>query len=239
MSKVIYQPKGAAAEYCPDGYALNLYDGCSHQCTYCFAPSVLYKTREQFHSNPQPRKDIIERVKKEVADHKGDKVFLCFTTDPYQPIEEEHRITRKVLELFLENDITPVILTKGLVPKEDWALFIQFKELYFGTTLTHSHSWKTNEKGALDSFMRIAQLERAHSLGLNTWISLEPVLNSENAYEIVKETFMFCDHYKVGKWNYDKRANEIDWTKFVKEIKQIFDVLGCNYYIKESLKKYE
>jgi DNA repair photolyase len=35
---VIYEPKGKAGEYAP--LALNLYAGCSHGCTYCFAPTA-------------------------------------------------------------------------------------------------------------------------------------------------------------------------------------------------------
>ena len=31
--KPIYKPKGAAGEYAE--YACNLYDGCTHGCTYC------------------------------------------------------------------------------------------------------------------------------------------------------------------------------------------------------------
>ena len=44
----IYKPKGAAAEY--GDYAVNIYTGCPHRCYYCFAPNVLHREREAFHS---------------------------------------------------------------------------------------------------------------------------------------------------------------------------------------------
>jgi len=141
--------------------------------------------------------------------------------------------------MFLEYDIIPVLLTKGAIPNEDWVLFTQFKEFHFGITLTHGSHYKTNEEGALDSIIRMAQLERAHALGLKTWISLEPVIYPEEVYEIIRDTFQFCDLYKVGKWNYDQRAKEIDWKDFVTKVKLMFKVLNCNYYIKESLKPFD
>lgn len=55
--KPIYEPKGAAKEY--GDYAINIYTGCPHRCYYCFAPNVLRKDREQFHTCIEPRKDIV------------------------------------------------------------------------------------------------------------------------------------------------------------------------------------
>ena len=51
--KPIYEPRGAAREY--GELALNIYTGCPHRCFYCFAPSVLHREREAFHTNVQPR----------------------------------------------------------------------------------------------------------------------------------------------------------------------------------------
>lgn len=54
MKPPIYKPKGAAAEY--GDYAVNIYTGCPHRCYYCFAPQVLHRDREAFHSCVEPRK---------------------------------------------------------------------------------------------------------------------------------------------------------------------------------------
>lgn len=54
--KPIYEPKGKAKEY--GDYALNIYTGCPHRCYYCFAPSVLHRDREKFHSDIRPREGV-------------------------------------------------------------------------------------------------------------------------------------------------------------------------------------
>ena len=67
--KPIYEPKGKAKEY--GDYALNIYTGCPHRCYYCFAPSVLRRDREKFHSDDADRvleaiencADILDKVK--------------------------------------------------------------------------------------------------------------------------------------------------------------------------------
>ena len=83
MKPPIYVPKGKAKEY--GDFALNIYTGCPHRCYYCFAPGVLHKEKERFHSAVEPRPGIVEEVRKQL--HKEpiyDKtVHLCFTCDPY------------------------------------------------------------------------------------------------------------------------------------------------------------
>jgi len=48
VTNPIYEPKGKAKE-CGD-LALNIYIGCPHRCFYCYAPLVLKKDKEVFHS---------------------------------------------------------------------------------------------------------------------------------------------------------------------------------------------
>lgn len=67
--KPIYEPKGKAKEY--GDYALNIYTGCPHRCFYCFAPNVLHKDREAFHTNVEPRADIIKATKWQLERRSG------------------------------------------------------------------------------------------------------------------------------------------------------------------------
>ena len=53
--KPIYEPKGKAKEY--GDYAINIYTGCPHECYYCFAPNVLHREKEKFHTCIAPREN--------------------------------------------------------------------------------------------------------------------------------------------------------------------------------------
>ncbi len=87
MAGVIYEPKGTAKEY--GELALNLYTGCSHGCVYCYAPNALCMKRDKFNNEVKPKKDIIERLEKQLIsldkkDAERKHVFMSFTCDPYQ-----------------------------------------------------------------------------------------------------------------------------------------------------------
>jgi DNA repair photolyase len=111
--RAIYKPSGRAAEYAP--LALNLYTGCGHACAYCWAPQVLRLEPAEFFQNPQPRPGILTSLAQSARRIKNapQPVLLCFSCDPYQPCEEQHRLTRSALEIMLAQGLTVSILSKG------------------------------------------------------------------------------------------------------------------------------
>ena len=95
--KPIYAPKGKAKEY--GDYAINIYTGCPHRCYYCFAPNVLHRDRELFHSNISPRENIVEETAKQIVRENitGKLIHLCFTCDPY-PTGYDSTPTREIIK---------------------------------------------------------------------------------------------------------------------------------------------
>ncbi len=232
----IYRPAGKALEYCD--LALNLYRGCSHGCKYCYAPSALFVSREIFKENPKPREFIFSQLTREMEKNRGKSVLMCFSCDPYQPIETELNVTRRTLEHFLFFGIHPVILTKGgRRSTRDFGLLAKDPQAKYGATLTFldeslSLQW---EPGAALPQERIQALKEAHSLGIQTWASLEPVIEPEQSLEIIRQTHEFVDEYKVGRWNHDSRANAIDWKSFAEKAVALCQRFGKRYYIKKDL----
>ena len=233
MNPLIYEPTGKALEYIPDGYALNVYLGCSFGCTY-----PCYNVRLKDFIEPRVRKQYDIKLAGEVKDYSGKKVFLSFLSDPYQELEHEKRYTRFTLILFLMNNITPVLLTKGFIPEEDWLLFTHFSNFHFGHTLLFEdiRYGMKYEPGAASLGLRKVQLQKAHTLGLTTWISLEPVIDVDEAIKVVKETSGYVDYYRIGAWNYNVKAKDVDYKRFVEELL----MMECRYrfMFKQSLKKY-
>ncbi|MBR7150425.1 MAG: hypothetical protein IKD01_05360 [Oscillospiraceae bacterium] len=239
--KPIYEPKGKAKEY--GDYALNIYTGCPHRCYYCFAPSVLHRDREQFHSVVEPRKGIIEETRKQLErEHiTGKLIHLCFTCDPY-PTGYDTTPTREIIKLLKEYGNHVQILTKGdgsrdfdLLDGEDWygitvSSFAQ-KDIMTENGIMPRCPY---EPRAINPYARIAAAEAARRKGIRTWISLEPVIDAD-----VLETFACFatafDKVKIGKLNY--YLSNIDWKKFGHDAEALCQRLGVNYYIKESLRE--
>jgi DNA repair photolyase len=237
---VLYEPRGKAREYSP--LAANLYSGCSHQCEYCYAPATLHITKEKFHES-SPREDILNKIEKDARKlqlvRETGPVLLCFTCDPYQPIDDQYHLTRKAIQLLHSHNINVMLLTKGgqraerdfdLLTCNDW----------FGVTLTNlnddlSLQW---EPGAALPEGRINGLYRAHEKGIKTWVSLEPVLYPEVALEIIKQTHSFVDKFKVGILNYHPHSQDIDWHKFAVDVRDLLTELKCDYYLKNDLRQW-
>lgn len=226
--KPIYEPKGKAKEY--GDYALNIYTGCPHRCYYCFAPSVLRRDREAFHSNVQPREGIVEATRKQLEKEQitGKLIHLCFTCDPY-PTGYDTWTTRQIIKLLKEYGNHVQILTKGdgtrdfdLLDKNDW----------YGITVSGGE--ERNEPGARMSANRLVDLCTANNMGIKTWVSFEPVLNAEKVLNTIRYWGRYMDKVKIGKLNY--HPSDIDWKKFGHDAAALCQQLGLNYYIKDSLR---
>jgi DNA repair photolyase len=82
---------------------------------------------------------------------------------------------------------------------------------------------------------RFLALEEAHDRGIETWVSLEPVIDPSETLYIINRTHSYVDSYKIGKLNYRPEAKKVDWTKFVREAVNLLESYNKKYYIKKSL----
>lgn len=177
---LIYAPAGQAGEYSP--LATNPYRGCGHKCAYCYVPGVLRMSREEFDAGAVPRAGFIDSLKKEARKYQEAgitaQVMLSFTTDPYHP--GDNSLTRQVIEVLQEHGLGVCTLTKGgFRALRDIDIFRPGRDA-FASTLTSlddefSLKW---ERGAPLPEERIETLHRFHDVGIFTWVSLEPVLDT-------------------------------------------------------------
>lgn len=240
--KAIYETTGRAREY--NELAINLYTGCGHQCVYCYGPNVTHQNEDTWKNNPQPRKGIITQIQRdaEALAQKGEKrpVLLCFVTDPYQPIEEKHQLTRKAILLLRSYTLNAIVLTKaGPLATRDFDILRPGMDA-FATTLTltsDEESRKWEPYAGLPS-ERIANLKLAHEKGFHTWVSCEPVIDPDQTMELIKTTAEYVDLFKVGTMNYHEQGEKINWRKFAKDAKALLDSMGKPYYLKKDLRQY-
>lgn len=239
--KVIYEPKGKAREYAP--LALNLYNGCTHGCRYCYGRRF---NPEGHFLDALPRLDILPKIRKDAADLRekyGDEcpeILLSFQGDVYQPAEMELGLTRQAIEILIEHDLPFTVLTKGGIRAErDFDLLEKYPRARFGTTLILFNYGDISywEPGATDLAERADTILAAKGRGIKTWVSMEPVIIPEDALLIVDVLYPYVDAWKVGKINYHPEIeSKVDWIKFREDIKAKFAEYGItDYYLKRSL----
>jgi len=239
MSDIIYIPKGKAREYSP--YALNIYNGCDHNCKYCYIKAMPFP-KYVATNEIKPRKNILEKLEKQLKKQEiNEQVLLCFMGDPYCQADVEHETTRDILNILLKYNIPTAILSKGGGRiLRDIELFKKFRNIKVGATLTLIEEKESlqYEPGAALPRERIEVLGILHREGIKTWVSFEPVIRPLTTYQLLELSYPFVDQYKVGKMNYYKLDSIVDWREFGDTITKKLMKLKKEFYIKKDLYKY-
>jgi DNA repair photolyase len=240
--QTIYEPTGRAREYAP--LACNIYSGCTHGCRYCYVPSVLRRTPEDFHSEARVRPGVLEALQKEVSRNcPTARVLFSFSGDLYCPGHTS--ASREALSIMRDAGAPFEVLTKG------GARSVGDLDLYAGglgryaISLVHGTEesrlrWEPNAAPIAE---RIEALAEAHRLGIETWVSIEPVIDPKETAEALgiledHDILHAIGHLKIGKLNHHPAENEVDWTEFADELAAWLPGWGIPYYIKESLRPY-
>jgi len=107
-------------------YSLNLYRGCTHNCSYCDGRAENYYVEGDFGKDIVVKKNAIEILRKELTPTKRKiplkRSFMLpggGVGDSYEPLEQKYELTRKTLELFYEFNFPVHILTKSTLVKRD------------------------------------------------------------------------------------------------------------------------
>lgn len=241
MSTFIYEPKGRAREYSP--LALNLYMGCTHKCKYCYAPSCLQRKRENYFLTPEPRKNVIQNLEKELKrEVPKEQVLLSFVGDVYCETADNNQLTREVLEVLLKYKVPVAILTKGGKRcLKDLDIFKKFENhIQIGATLTFDNNKDSLEweSGASLPSERLETLKILHENGIKTFASFEPVIDPFQSINLIKQSIDFIDTYKIGKINnYQGIDKLINWTSFLEKVVNILRGAGKQFYIKHDLRQ--
>jgi len=117
---LIYKSNVEYADYC-----LNHVEGCAHGCTYpCYAMMFkkrcgIVKSYEEW-TKPKIVGNCLELIEKEIPKFKNKihKLFLCFSTDPFMyRVNEVESLTINILRILYEQNISSVLISKGLYPE--------------------------------------------------------------------------------------------------------------------------
>lgn len=109
----------------PFDRSINPYRGCEHGCIYCYArPSHAYWDMSpglDFETRLIARSNAASLLETELSKpgYKCAPINIGANTDPYQPIEREHGLTRQCLEVLLRFRHPVTIVTKGALILRD------------------------------------------------------------------------------------------------------------------------
>lgn len=86
-------------------YTINPYGGCAFACHYCYVPSILHGRAEAMggwgsYVEVRPKApSVLARQRGKLI---GASFFCASATDPWQPAERRHGITRRLLEILID-----------------------------------------------------------------------------------------------------------------------------------------
>ncbi len=193
-------------------YCINPYVGCSHGCRYCYATFMKRFTghTEPWGSFVDVKTNAPEVLHRQMKKADRGHALISSVTDPYQPIEERHKLTRRCLEVLLPHQSSVNILTKSPLVLRDLDLLKQFKEMEVGITITTDDDEirKIFEPHAPPIEGRIQALKALFEAGLKTYAFIGPLLpmNPEGLSEKLNP---YVHSVLIDRMNYASKTRKI------------------------------
>lgn len=165
-------------------YTLAPYSGCEYGCSYCYVPDVLRglpAKRGGWGSYVDLRSRAVELLQRKTEQLKGARIFLAATTDPYQPVEAQARLTRQLLEALIEINFGFLLIStrSGLVLR-DLDLFTDDRlrsrleiGLSIPSDLAKAHEELEPRTASFNGRLMVAR--RLRAAGISTRIHIAPL----------------------------------------------------------------
>lgn len=175
--------------------SINPYRGCEHGCVYCFArPTHAYLGLSpglDFESNLFMKPDAPALLEKELAapGYVPRMIAIGTNTDPYQPIERQHKIMRGILEV-LERTGHPVgIVTKSALVMRDIDILSRMAKrdlvkVALSVTTLDPKLARSMEPRAATPSRRLEALRQLSAAGVPTSVMVAPIIPALNDQEI-------------------------------------------------------
>ena len=165
-------------------WSINPYVGCLHRCTYCFVPNTLHVERKRWGTYVIVKHNLPAILRKELEEKPELTVFISTSTDPYQPIEAERRITRSCLRLLARKDWPVDILTRSPLVLRDIDLLRRFSRLRVGLSVPtlDEEARRAVEPNAPPIAKRLDTLRKLADEGFTTYANYSPAYPLSGGY---------------------------------------------------------
>jgi DNA repair photolyase len=179
----------------PFDRSINPYRGCEHGCSYCFArPSHAYLGLSpglDFETKLTAKPNAAELLERELArpGYQPKPIALGTNTDPYQPIEREHRITRSILEVLARVGHPVTIVTKSAAVTRDIDILAPMAErglakVALSVTTLDRKLARAMEPRAPTPQKRLDAIRQLSQAGIPTAVITAPIIPAINDPEI-------------------------------------------------------
>lgn len=218
----------------PEGknhYYLNPYAGCMIGCPYCyvrdradFSRSLEGLPAVEWGRYADVKINGPEILRQEVRDHPPGIVRMSpILTDPYQPLERHHRITRTCLDILFAHGFRPVVLTRAARILDDLGLFADNPRSLVGFSIPSDQDKfrRIFEPGADPVEERLEALEAFKRAGVPTLAVIQPVLpmDADRLVELVAP--------RVG-------AVRIDRMYFLQHVRHLYREHGLDEFMTDA-----
>ncbi|HEX7339461.1 MAG TPA: PA0069 family radical SAM protein [Rhodanobacteraceae bacterium] len=171
--------------------ALNPYRGCEHGCIYCFArPSHSYLDLSpglDFETRLRAKVNLAEVLRRQLAKpgYRVSPINIGSNTDPYQPVEKRHRLTRAALEVLLECHHPCTIVTKNAMVERDLDLLVpmareRLVRVFVSVNSLDNHLAAKLEPRATAPHRRIKAIAALASAGVPVGVLVAPIIPALN-----------------------------------------------------------
>jgi len=176
-------------------WAVNPYRGCGHSCAYCYAQDVTrFELACAWGEVIEVKVNIVQKLKKELANGAKGVYGLGTVTDPYQSLERKFELTRGCL-LALKNASAEVsILTKSDLVLRDIDVLKGWTAAEVGVSMASLDTDLAGllEPGAPAPKKRLDALRNLSEEGVRTYLMAAPIIHGlsdseDSLREIVRE----------------------------------------------------
>lgn len=175
--------------------SINPYQGCEHGCVYCYArpthayldlsPGLDFETKLTYKIN------AAEKLEQELArpSYRCQEITIGANTDPYQPVEKTHKITRQLLKVCLQYKQPVSLITKGALITRDLDVLQELAALglcsvAISITCLDDELKRRLEPRAASAQARLVALEALSKAGVPTSVLFAPVIPALNDSEL-------------------------------------------------------
>lgn len=233
-------------------YSINPYFGCMHGCLYCYARYMLklFPTGFNWGEFVHVKVNAPRLLMKDLRKARFGRVLLSSITDPYQPIEAQYKLTRRLLSILSSKNFPVTLLTKSSLILRDVDLFRRFRDIEIGLTLTTLDErvrsiFEPRASSILDRIKALREL-RAEGFRVFAFLGpLIPIICEWSLRELIEKLAEIRVNYivfdklniRAGNWPHIRDALQNNFPKLSSKISKI--LLNRNSYARyySNLKK--